>query len=952
MRRFLVFVCSSFLGFAAALPPADELLDNLTEEEDKGPEPGSIEKSLDLLREQPPVLPDDEAAALWLETFQDLTKKVRLRQGGNWRSRSDLESLLKALPRTSAWPNFLELIDELPEDAPKQKRLTLELFGSILLGNDTRAQELLEVLTKQIEAGDKDLAFGYRQLFWFKQIWAQNSEALDLVDVFREQLEILGKEKRGQRNSLSSIPIQVPDLTGLPEAEVEKLIEQTLQSGAGIKIESEQTKNLFAEFIVQNPEKLDKPILDLLETDWARQLFDIYAKFVADETDWQWRRARQDQVGRLLEKREFENARTLLLELIEEGEGGEVFGYEVRERLEGKVEAEELADFLEGILIEKSDPSLWNFYFRAASDCADPERGLQFGNKVREGLERSDLSYLMITRERAERLFELDRVEEGFQELGLFLELSELVKGDAEKFRVVSSELRTLAQVAGLLEEKELADRALQALEELYMRNLDLEISVYTKEEAVRALVEGGREAAAYAILENDLQLFAKGETSSYRGRSQTLTGLVWLYWRAGQHEDVLTLVRQAPFWGKFDLNELRRESFSRQALFVMVADSLRQVGEEGLAVKVLNRYFQSEVNKDAAFELLLKIQPADDVLEKLRQLAQANPFQERPLIWSAKVLMDQGKLAEAEAMIRKAIAIDPSDGEQGRGTRMYAYEVLSQVLEKQGKDEEAAKMSGAVRAVRISEKADKWWAAGMSSKALSLYQKALKEFADAYCIQSRLALRYMDAGDEQKAAFHYERAFELMPSSFGRVESHCFGCEGIFSDKLSQGIADRVFSRLVNELPENPQVHYLLGYLRQQQKEYQEAAELYQKAVELDPLYLNAWRNLHDVAGKANFSSEKRDRIALTYFRLDPESRSAREVSDLQLLWDTLIEVEKERPVQENGSLIALMNPEQGSRESLWRGQRSRNVEEPRDQFFRNNKVRALHQLLQPFTY
>ena len=52
--------------------------------------------------------------------------------------------------------------------------------------------------------------------------------------------------------------------------------------------------------------------------------------------------------------------------------------------------------------------------------------------------------------------------------------------------------------------------------------------------------------------------------------------------------------------------------------------------------------------------------------------------FQARPLIWKASALLNAGKVNEAEAAIKKAISIDPSDGEQGRGNRMRAYAVLA----------------------------------------------------------------------------------------------------------------------------------------------------------------------------------------------------------------------------------------------------------------------------------
>ena len=88
------------------------------------------------------------------------------------------------------------------------------------------------------------------------------------------------------------------------------------------------------------------------------------------------------------------------------------------------------------------------------------------------------------------------------------------------------------------------------------------------------------------------------------------------------------------------------------------------------------------------------------------------------------------------------------------------------------------------------------------------------------------------------------------MPESFGRVESHCFGCEGVFHGELAQNIAEKVFGELAAKTPDKPQVHYLLGYLREEQGRYQEALPELQKAVKLDPDYLNAWKHLETHSG------------------------------------------------------------------------------------------------------
>jgi len=93
------------------------------------------------------------------------------------------------------------------------------------------------------------------------------------------------------------------------------------------------------------------------------------------------------------------------------------------------------------------------------------------------------------------------------------------------------------------------------------------------------------------------------------------------------------------------------------------------------------------------------------------------------------------------------------------------------------------------------------------------MYRQSLTHFADAYCIQSRLAIRLSQAGRLDEAAEHYQRAYELMPDSFGRIESHCFGCEGVFDGTEAQHMAEKVFNRLVIERPKMPHVRMALTF-------------------------------------------------------------------------------------------------------------------------------------------
>src|SRR5262249_33494037 len=209
-----------------------------------------------------------------------------------------------------------------------------------------------------------------------------------------------------------------------------------------------------------------------------------------------------------------------------------------------------------------------------------------------------------------------------------------------------------------------------------------------------------------------------------------------------------------------------------------------------------------------------------------LEQLAARDRFEERPLIWKAELLRRAGKLEEAEQAARAAIAIDPSDGEQRHGRRLRVYSILADIREARGDTAQAASYPEIVRSLRAAEEADRVVeaGAGLIQRGVKQYEEALGHFADAYCIQSRLALRLAEEGRFQEAEAHFRRAYELMPESFGRMETHCFGCEGIFEGRRAQALAEEVFRGLLAKSPEKPQLHYLLGYLREQEERYAEA--------------------------------------------------------------------------------------------------------------------------------
>lgn len=354
------------------------------------------------------------------------------------------------------------------------------------------------------------------------------------------------------------------------------------------------------------------------------------------------------------------------------------------------------------------------------------------------------------------------------------------------------------------------------------------------------------------------------------RRSSENPAALVRLYEAAGRPEDAVRILEEYAGWNEEAIEFAPGASLEKWQL--AAAKALIAVGRKDEGLRIVKAGIRANPNVDEWYAVLLE-HDRGNMAGFLDGLAADFPFEERPLIWKAKILGDAGNLAEGEIIIRKAIAMDPSDGEQGKIDRMRAYRVLGEILVKQGKDADAAFMEKIDIAIRRSEDADDWWVAGLTKKALEIYQESLESFADAYCIQSRLALRYSERGDMERATLHYQKAFELMPESFGRIESHCFGCEGAFSSDAAQAIAEKIFTTLAEKPGAKPQVFYLLGYLRMSQERYGEAVEFFGKAVELDPDYVNAWLKLSEIAGQAGLSPEVSDQAILALERLTKQA-------------------------------------------------------------------------------
>jgi tetratricopeptide (TPR) repeat protein len=615
------------------------------------------------------------------------------------------------------------------------------------------------------------------------------------------------------------------------------------------------------------------------------------------------------------------------------GQNGEYLFEEAFKAMENAGYTTALDNFLHELLAQDPTLPFWDEYVTVAADAGQTGRMLVLVRAAAGQADLSDEKKAALHQILFKALLAADDVEGGMSEARQLVAMDATTPVNngfnAGQLGVV------MARIGVLLQKPELTEEGISTAKKWLATPAGQNTSSGEAANVVGALAqilfEIKRGPEAEAILTDALALSirsgnASGEESWNRSEvpRQILTGLATLYYKAGRYDDVLTLLEQSPNWGAKDLSELFESSPLDSEISVvwlhtpgesplpvpyLAASCLAAKGQNAAARKINDALLDIHPGLDRGYELLLQLD-GTNAIPRLDELYARDQFEERPLIWKAHLLRQQNQLEAAEKVIRQAIAIDPSDGEEGRGDRMRAYAELADILDARGNQKDAGDYREVVKAIRMSEEADKFYMTGLLKHAITMYEDALNHFSDAYCIQSRLAIQLAALGLNAEAEEHYRRAYELMPDSFGRVESHCFGCERVFDGEHAQSIAEKVFTQLAAERPNKPQVHYLLGYLRQEQEHYNEALTNYLTAVRLDPDYLNAWVKLQEASEQTLMSPKERGEIVFNILRLDPLQRHARpdydRVSDLNALWSAVTAATSHQPPRAS-DLLAL---------------------------------------------
>lgn len=900
---------------------------------------------LDRFRAAQAGMAPDQAAAEWLSLFDrswtlppDSSRRAMMAMdpfGHLDESEEDTVSphaVVAALPEPSAWDALAAAVEKRPP--PKPEGLRFETLLRILVDHLTGSIEKLEKDMTAFETQIADLE-GYERdrarnvLRELRQFVDSSRQSGTAEDVMRQLEKALAFQKAAKKGSIT---LDLPDLVSLVgEKRAEGLIVSALETpGVLMEIKNgEGTMALARRLCLERIDTLLEPQWALVNSPDAVALYEGLARkfppqsssdreeimrseFVAGSgfsnygETYASRVAKGHYVAGLLVQNRAQDAFAFVTALPKDELDGVCRVLRASLDLADRaVPADALFDFCGRMVQAKEGQVFWSLYIDVAMKMGKTSEILERLSAEAARADRAFGQQIETSKILVDGYLAVDRVDDAVGVMRSILQMKASGKSSEAKTALEEAQMGQalgLAMLGRLLDRPEWVSEGIEALARLVdvkkavaIREHDYDLE-YKIREYRRLLLDNRQYAKAEALLVDAMaaKLARKASRPDYDDDAASLDPeqiqLAEIYYRTGRHGDILELLEKSPWWGAEDLAGLRDSSANIETpLAVMAAAGLRSAGRTAEAVAILKNQIYASPGEDDAYTLLVELSQ-EDLVPWLDALYQRDRFEERPLIWKAHVLMKAGRLDEAETVIREALRVDPTDGETQAGDRVRAYAVMSQIKAAQGKPDDAKFFADVVESVKIAEHGDELTGAGLTTRSIAVYEKAQGYFADAYCVQWRLAKRLDELGKKEEAEKHYRIAFERMPEQFGQVASFCFGCEGAFDSKNSQSAAEKVLLGLEKAGPGRPQVHYLLGQLREAQGRFPEAYAYYRKAVEMDPGYLDAWMQVLHLADQAFLSQNERDAISLALFKLDPLGRHARvdlgEVGDLRKLW------------------------------------------------------------------
>lgn len=910
---------------------------------EKGQEPQqNLRRQFRSYTDQQDNLPPEQAAHAWADLWLALVKDSLTHTRGRWwesnaadTNQVTVAALLSHLPPPASWP-YLEVALARAEASTPEARAVwpvLRALAAVLQQDVAGAERQLANVQEKGKAAawswGENLAIQVHQVRSeiHRTFVAEDTVATMLEDELTSPSPVYG---------LEALPL--PDLVTLlgPQRAGDMLARLLRLPSHYLQIRDARTRALARDVALQHLEDLKTPPWSLASDLDSGPFYEAVSRSHAPSADaagaeagqpdvrgpmdYQAKRLKSEAdawyVAGLIQRGQTEQALAALADWPPEALADYSFAW-MWERVTAGLPDEKVAAFYERALAANPQYPFWKAYLQVTARNGDAEQTLALLEKMERSAPAPGRRLAAVHRQKVDVLLAMDRVEEAVTLMRRLMEEPgadagpALSLGDQMELALKLEEVGRLVQRADWREEGLQKGRAL-------LRRLPEEdpYGGYRLSSIVERLLEAGRheeaEADVLADLTRRLSTFRDPGLGSLNV-DEPLKLLARVYARAGRPDDVLILLERCPWWQAADLEELL-QGRDEGGLVVAAAEGLVRAGRATEADALLRDRVRAEPEQDGAYQMLADLH-GTNLLPWLGQLAAADRFEERPLIWMAVVAQKAGRLADAETAARQALAVDPTDGEQSAGKRVLAYAVLGDILAGQGRTNDAAFFRHVVQSVRVAEEGDALSAAGLLRRSLAKYEEAEGLFADAYCVQWRLAERLRALGDLAGADRHYRIAFERMPEQFGRAASFCFGCEGVFAAPHRRSVAETVLTDLAAQTNPRPQVFYLVGQLREAQDRLREAVSAYQRAVALDGDYLDAWVRLYDLRQEVFLPPAQRNELALRLLALDPlwrhHARDLAGISDFHGLWKAA-EAGRQAVPPSGTAMLALLAAEQ----------------------------------------
>ncbi|MDO9265330.1 MAG: hypothetical protein Q7U02_15270, partial [Desulfosalsimonadaceae bacterium] len=842
----IVFPASS--SAAATLKGAETILQELrgigakgSADTKKPDAKAAFSKDLSNFKKNRDTTPSKEAASAWLElwdhywsTFspEEITESYYADYDNHTKG-IPLEELIMALPSPEAWPVLKKLI-KTRMDNSKKKNIRDDCLGlllSILNGDAAGMGDRLKVIEKWMskwESGTYAISRMDR-LTAFKANLEGKDPDKETLRAFEEFL------KKLEKGEMKGSHVVIPDLVSLAGEEQARNQITRLLMIPGVEFEAPsetETARLVRETALVHVDQLPNAHWSLVDSLGAVELFERLEKRFGkkDQETSPPASASMGKFGYYEPNRAGEERKKAaiyyILGLVARGDMDKAImtagslkmdtdrsytAYGAWKEAQDKVPPSVLFSFLDRLLNQHPEFPWWDMYMALGLQTGKAETAI---GRIKALLQQKDVDPLAASSARPalyKGLLAVGNVDEAL--IQLRKKAGSLENDPSENPRSISTRFEaalTIMEIGRLLNNEKMMNEGLSLSMKMINDALEGDSSdfsriYYSLDNLLEQLLKMNRLEEAETLMVRSLKIAIQaGKEENSRGWrkpgdfSELMILLAKLYHQADRPEDVLTLVNDYPWWGALDIKDLPGPE-----IWVETAWALHKKGDNEAAVKILKACMFKWQGHDPAFSLLCDIS-GQDAIGYFDLLYARDRFEERPLIWKSELLRRSGNLDKAETSIRQALKVDPTDGEQPAGSRVLAYKVLADILETKGNQTDAAFFKNVVKSVRIAEHGDELREAGLLSMSLKEYWEAENFFADAYCVQWRLAEQLRAKGEIDEASKHYDIVFARMPEQFGQLASLCFGCENVFGNQPSRSAAEKVLTGLLASKEKN----------------------------------------------------------------------------------------------------------------------------------------------------